>query len=457
MRLVFDRGTLLLEEPPAHLDPSTLPGARVDPRVGALRAKASHHRALKDALTEAGIPVDDVASRRTLPPPRLEPPELRPYQRAALDAWDLAGRRGLVVLPTGAGKTRVAIAAAARAATSVLCLVPTRVLLAQWIDAWKAAGVPVVGCYGDGERRLAPVTVSTYESAWRHLDVIGDRFGLLVADEAHHLETSPRAEALEMSIAPLRLGLTATPGKDPHGRVRDLVGSAVYALGIQDLAGTYLADFDVVRLHVELNADERAVYDEAMATYRKAMSWARSQAPEGSYTDLVGLLSRSDEGRAALRAFQRAERIVGCPAHKRALLDRMIARLRETNVRGIVFVRDNEDAYDLARSHLIMPITCDISRAERDEALARYRSGELSLLVSAQVLNEGFDLPDAEVAIVVGGRLGEREHIQRIGRVLRPRPDKRAVVYELVARDTHEVRRADRRSHALAARRPAPN
>jgi superfamily II DNA or RNA helicase len=96
-----------------------------------------------------------------------------------------------------------------------------------------------------------------------------------------------------------------------------------------------------------------------------------------------------------------------------------------------------------------MPITCDVSRPEREAALDAFRRGELRALVSSRVLNEGVDVPDADVAIVVGAAHGEREHVQRVGRILRPSPGKRAVVYELVAAGTSEVRRSDERRQRL--------
>jgi superfamily II DNA or RNA helicase len=120
--------------------------------------------------------------------------------------------------------------------------------------------------------------------------------------------------------------------------------------------------------------------------------------------------------------------------------------------RVLVFTADNEAAYAIANRHLIMPLTCDIGRRERDDVLARFRRAELSALVSARVLNEGLDVPEADVAIVVGGALGEREHVQRVGRTLRPGPGKRAVVYELVTRASIEARQARRRRAGLGAR-----
>jgi len=98
-----------------------------------------------------------------------------------------------------------------------------------------------------------------------------------------------------------------------------------------------------------------------------------------------------------------------------------------------------------------MPITRDIGRPERQRAFDAFRRGELASLVSAQVLNEGIDLPEADTAILVGGRLGPREYVQRVGRLLRPAPDKQALVHELVTRTTHEVRDVARKRRELGS------
>jgi len=114
-----------------------------------------------------------------------------------------------------------------------------------------------------------------------------------------------------------------------------------------------------------------------------------------------------------------------------------------------VFTADNATAYAIARELLVMPITCDIRRAERSTMIERFRSGETPVLVSSQVLDEGFDVPDADVAIVVGGTGSQRRYIQRIGRVLRPRAGKRAVVYELAVHASAELSQVARRRRGL--------
>lgn len=132
LKLRFDQGTILLTEPPHNLDLEAGPGVLWDPRVGAHRAPANRLSALRGWLREARIDFEDVAPSPQPAAGLWSPADLRPYQEAALSAWALAHRRGIVALPTGSGKTRLAIAAIRRTGLSALCLVPTRVLLDQW-------------------------------------------------------------------------------------------------------------------------------------------------------------------------------------------------------------------------------------------------------------------------------------------------------------------------------------
>ncbi len=454
-RLAFDRGTLLLdrfENDGAVL--AAVPDVRFDARVERYRAPAHRLESVRDALDRRGIGVEvPPPARRLGPVGRFGAIELRPYQDAALGAWAVARRRGVVVLPTGAGKTRLAIGAIARARAPAICLVPTRVLLEQWRREIARVYSGPVGCLGDGSAEIAPITVSTFESAYRRMPEIGDRFGLLVVDEAHHFGQGQRDEALEMCTASARLGLTATPprmGAPASEALEALVGPIVFELAIGDLAGRFLAEFDLVILELHLSPDERAAYAADTALYRAALERFQLIAPEGNWPSFARSAARTEDGREALRAFQRTRRLLSLTRAKAAVLEALLDRHRDSRV--LVFTADNAAAYAVARRFLVMPLTCDIGRAERDAALAAFRAGTLRALVSSRVLNEGLDVPDADVAIVVGGTQGEREHVQRVGRCLRPRDGKRAIVYELVTRGTFEVRQGRRRRHALDAR-----
>ena len=457
MRLVFDRGTIVLlglDGPKAELtsaDFADLPGALWDARIAALRCPARFHQTLLSELRHRGVRfADEVASLPDRPWRESPAVELRPYQEAALAAWELSDRRGTAVLPTGSGKTRLAIAAMARAKVPTLCLVPTRVLLDQWARAIRELLGFEPGRLGDGEHRIDAVTVATSESGWRHMHTLGNQFGFLVVDEVHHFGIGMRDEALDMCTAPLRLGLAATkPGDTAMARLCELVGPTVYELRVDELTGEFLAPFDTVVLHLDLTPQERSEYESHMAFFRDVMRRYKRFNPRSTWDEFAKVAARTEEGRRAIAAWHSARKITAFPQAKRAMVGTLLARHRAT--RTIVFVADNPTAYAISREHLIMPLTCHIKRKERERVLGLFKEGRLRALVSAQVLNEGLDVPDAEVGIIVAGSKGEREHVQRVGRVLRPRPDKRALVYELVVRSTAEVGQARKRRSALAA------
>jgi superfamily II DNA or RNA helicase len=455
MRLVFDRGTVLLLDAANDATAAHLPGMMWDPRVGAFRAPAWRHPDVVSALAGRGVRHSDDVAGRHEPPGTWREFELRGYQRAALAAWAGGNHRGVVVLPTGSGKTRVGLAALAEQGVTALVMVPTRVLLDQWHQEIAAVFPHPVGRLGDGHRDLTAITVATYESAYRHMSELGNRFGLLVIDEAHHFGVGMRDEALEMSTAPARLGLTATPVRDGAAAagVARLIGPTIYELTIADLAGTYLADFEIASVRVDLTPEERDRYDRLIAMYRSAHAQFQRLAPGSTWAEFASAAVRTTAGRAALRAWREARRLVSLCDAKRSVVGNLLAGHRGARI--LIFVADNDAAYAIARDHLVMPLTCDIGRSERADALERFRAGHLRVLVSARVLNEGLDVPSADIAIIVSGSQGEREHVQRVGRLLRPAPGKRALVYELIARGTIDVGQAARRSRGLVARRAA--
>src|SRR5678816_1203569 len=157
-----------------------------DEELRAWRVPAERYAALSERLAAAGVAVADELCRRESAV-AWSLPALRWYQEAALARWAAAGARGVVALPTGAGKTLVALAAIARLGVAALCLVPTRLLLDQWARALARCADQAIGRLGDGEHVVAPVTVATYASAVSWAPRIGDRFGLVIVDEAHHV------------------------------------------------------------------------------------------------------------------------------------------------------------------------------------------------------------------------------------------------------------------------------
>lgn len=441
----FEGGTLVLD----GADPAALPpGFAWDPRIGRARAPANAYAALVEAAREAGIALDDRArAYKKLDGLRhLGARTARHYQEEAVAAWRAARWRGTIVLPTGAGKSYVAERVIAEARRSTLVVVPTLDLLSQWYGNLRAAFGEEVGLLGGGQHDVRDITVSTYDSACIHLERYGDRFGLVVWDEAHHLPAPAYARAAESCIAPLRLGLTATPERPDGGerRMYELVGPVCYRREITELAGDFLAEYTTEVVTVRLTDAERAAYEQLRGRYRAfvADQGIRMGGPDG-WKQFLRASSRSKEGRAAFRAFQESRRIAHGTERKLELVRALVAQ--EWGRRTIVFTNDNDSAYRIAGMLLAPCITHHTDVKERRAWLDAFGAGEVTVLVTSRVLNEGVDLPAAEVAIVVSGTSTVRESVQRLGRILRPGRDKQAVLYELVAEGTTEVHASERR------------
>lgn len=444
MRTVrFDRGTLVAEgfgdEPPD--------GFVRDPRVSGHRGPASAYPRVVLDLHRAKVPYTDDARRYgVLGRPHASPREPRPYQREAIEAWRRAGRRGTVVLPTGAGKSFVAELAIADADRDVLVVAPTLDLVSQWYDGLiRAFGEPV-GVLGGGVHEVHPITVATYDSAWMHIERYGDRFGLIVYDEVHHLPGASYRFAADGAIAPFRLGLTATLERPDnlHHDLDHLVGPVVYARGIVELSGEFLAEYSTEVISVALEPAERAAYEEARSVYRTFVddTGLRLGGPDG-WRRFLQASARSTAGRKAFRAWRESRRILEGTEAKMKVVASLLREHHDNRV--LVFTNDNATVFEVSRRLLVPAITHHTDVKERRAILAAFADGSLPAIATSRVLNEGVDLPSADVAIIMSGTATTREHVQRLGRVLRKRGDKQARLYELVVGGSVEEQTSARR------------
>lgn len=418
-----------------------------DPRTRSYRAPAVCYADVVRALGRAKIAFDDSARRYEELPLEIRATRTpRPYQKEAIAAWSQARGRGVVVLPTGAGKSYVAVLALAEKRRSGLVIAPTLDLVRQWYDILRTSfGVPV-GIIGGGEHRVRPLTVSTYDSAYLHMESIGARFGVVVFDECHHLPSDAYALAARFCLAPYRLGLSATPERT-DGReslLTELVGPTVYRKDILELSGEYLAEYDTERITLHLGPEERAEYGSERAIYTGFLrkSGIRMSSPSG-WGDFIFRSSTSTEGRRAMQAYRRQRELAFAAPAKLDFLEHLLHVHRGD--RMLVFTEDNATAYTVSRRFLVPAITHQTKVSERSELLSRFGDGRYGAVVTSKVLNEGVDVPDANVAVVLSGSGSVREHVQRLGRILRPKEGKRAVLYELVSADTSEAFTSNRR------------
>ena len=464
--LRYDEGTIRIDgEAAAELE--GLSFVERDPRSKSYRAPAHRYAYLLETCLDRGLPVengvleaDEIGDLETAY-------ELRGYQTEALDAWRERGERGVIELPTGSGKTVVAIGAIAALNAPTLVVVPTIDLLEQWQEELDAefGERAAIGRLGGGTQRVEAITVATYDSAYLRADELGDRFGLLVFDEVHHLGGGGYRDIGRLMAAPARLGLTATFERPDgaHEAIEGLVGPVVYRRSADELAGEHLADYDIKRIQVELTPEERERYERLQGTFTDYLASSGLQLRSGSdYQELVKRSGSDPEAREALLAKQRAREVMMNADGKTDALADILDRHREDRV--IVFTAYTDLVYELAERFLIPPITNETGADERREILDRFRRGEYSRIVAANVLDEGVDVPDANVAVVLSGSGSEREFTQRLGRVLRPKGGDvadpadsagaegesrsrtgRALLYEVVTSETAEERVARRR------------
>jgi superfamily II DNA or RNA helicase len=446
-KLKFDRGTLILHPPPrgkAWIDFATW-----DDRVERFRIPAMHYRSLVERLQQEGVAFEDgakgfeaIALDCTL--------ERTPYphQQEALDAWKQAGRQGVVVLPTASGKTYLAQMAIQSTPRSTLITVPTLDLMHQWYAHLEAAFPDAdLGLLGGGSRDRTSILVATYDSAAIHAETLGNRYGLLICDECHHLPSDFNRVIAEYSIAPYRLGLTATPDRS-DGRHRDLdtlLGPVVYARSPEDLAGQALANHEIVQIRVKLSHPERERYDRLIQTrnafLQEANIWLGTL---NGWQRFVRASAQSKSGRKAMLAHREARAIaLGTEGKLRVLGDLLAQHYPEQT---LIFTNDNATVYRISQDFLIPAITHQTPVKERHEILQKFCSGEYKNLVASHVLNEGVDVPAASIAILLSGTGSTREYIQRLGRILRRGSgNKQAILYEVVAEETAEEGVSQRR------------
>jgi superfamily II DNA or RNA helicase len=414
----------------------------IDPRRKCLRALPIDYPAISSALAKRYRVDLRFDPRPDLPHAVETAQQPRPYQEDALRAWEAAGHRGVVVLPTGAGKTLVGLMALAALNTTTLICVPTLDLLGQWrvgLLANTSLEEGDVGVWGGGEKDLKPVTVITYDSAAIHTRILRE-FGLLVFDEVHHLPADTYRTVAEGAIATARLGLSATPERSDlrHSDLDRLVGPVVYErLPAQLREERHIADYRTEQISVGLTEEERTAYDRAAEVYRRYLRRHRISMRSGSDYErfLIWRSGNDPAAREALLAHQAARKIALTASGKLHTVAGLLKRHRDDRV--LIFSEYNSLVDTIGRQFCVPTVTHKTPAAERRAILEGFRSGRFSKLATGRVLNEGVDLPDANVAIILSGSATKREFIQRLGRVLRPKQTQ-AVLYEVVTEETTE-------------------
>ncbi|MGV0384997.1 DNA repair helicase XPB [Corynebacterium sp. 22_2729] len=385
---------------------------------------------LKQELLKVGWPAEDLAGYvdGEAHPIELsqehEEWQLRDYQEMAADSfWE--GGSGVVVLPCGAGKTMVGAASMAKAKATTLILVTNTVAGRQWKDELvrrTSLTEDEIGEYSGEKKEIRPVTIATYQvvtrkskGEYRALELFDSRdWGLIIYDEVHLLP-APVFRMTSDLQSRRRLGLTATLVREDgrEGDVFSLIGPKRYDAPWKDIESQgWIAPADCTEVRVQLTEAERMVY----ATAEQSDKY-RLAATTPTKTKVVRKIMEMHPDEPTL--------IIG------AYIDQLEEIAGELDVPVIDGKTGN---------------------AKREKLYQQFRDGELQTLVVSKVANFSIDLPGASVAIQISGTFGSRqEEAQRLGRILRPKPDGGgAFFYSIVARDTLDADYAAHRQRFLA-------
>ncbi|MGB9960016.1 MAG: DEAD/DEAH box helicase family protein [Candidatus Bathyarchaeales archaeon] len=445
VRLTYFKGTVVIEG-----DVST-PYGQWDPRVRAYRAPGCFYRDILKYLQRSRIPFEDNVLKSPPAPPITGRVELYPYQREAFRRWMENGGWGVICIATAGGKTYIGLKAIEELKQATLVLVPTLALVDQWVERLREKLGVEAGVLGGGKHEIKWVTVSTYDSAYIHAEELGDKFSILIADEVHHLFAPEYSQIAEMLAAPFRMGLTSTLQRADmrHLDAPRLIGGVVYEAGHEELAGKYVAPYEHKKVFVELTPEEKAEYERHWSTYRAYLLMHNLEMrSEEDFRRLIMLSAYDPKAREALLARNKALKIA---LNSEAKMRFLAEQLKASREKTLIFTLHNSLVYAISKRFLIPAITHKTPEAERRLILSRFRSGEYRAIVTSQVLDEGLDVPDAERGIVLSGTGSPRQHIQRLGRLLRKSEGKVALLIEVVSRETKEAEISRRR------RRKTPN
>ena len=380
---------------------------------------------------------------------------LYPWQQRAFDAWHKAGSVGVVEAVTGAGKTRVALRAIADECQNggrALVLVPTIELVSQWkreIRRYVSYGLGMnsrIGCLGGGDQdslQLCDILVSTASSAAQREIPFPGRHALLVADEVHHYGAESWSQALKPRFQ-ARLGLTATYSREDLGKETYLdpyFGAVCYSLDYAEaLRDGVIANFRVAFVGVEFSASEAAEYEEAsvrLAKYRRKLvyDYGLPSEPFGLFIREIqklrwaGAAEWSKVAGFYLSAFTKRRGLMASSAQKLDRIAGLLPAIRDAE-RTILFSQTKTaatDAVSLLTSNgirgKVLDATMDLD--ERHQVFSGFESGEHELVAAPKLLDEGVDVPSADLAIVLATSRSRRQLVQRMGRVIRKKPDGR--------------------------------
>lgn len=444
--LKYHKGTIVI----SGLE--SLPYTTIDSRTNSLISYGINYKKITEYLKEKNVDYEDLVLN-LLPLGQLPKikVKLRDYQKEAIESWSQE-KMGSIVLPTGAGKTIIGLKIIEMINSPTLIVVPTLDLIKQWTQILSQSFNIEIGNIGGGTENIQAITVSTYDSAYIKASSIGNKFLLIVFDEVHHLPAPSYRLIAETYIAPFRLGLTATLEREDHldADFPYLIGKTTFRITANELAkNNYLANYVIERKQTFMSEEEYQKYKENMTLYHTCLR--KIGLKMNSYNSFKRLIMISSRNNLARRALVARNKAIDIALNSRSKMDEIRKILSENkNIKTIIFTQHNKLVYDISNAFLIPFITYKSSREEREDVLGGFKDGRYNAIVTSKVLDEGIDVPDAQLGILVSGTGSSREFVQRLGRLLRPKNDnQQARLIEIVSSGTSETLTSKRRQRSM--------
>lgn len=372
---------------------------------------------------------------------------LRQFQQEAVDKI-LEQRRGTIEVATGSGKTGVAIALELKLRLPMVILVPTKALIDQnWLPKLREAGIHAGVYYGE-EKRPGFVTISTYQTLVREPTAIRS-FPIVVFDEGD-LSVGPTWVRIleEAQSHPYAVVLTATLPDDVERKAQLLENFPVLVRRTprEQIEAGHFVPVEVIPKYVQLGPAARRAYDEVTQRLR-SLRYRLGTGNIGQVRRYLAGAAGSEMAKYAaayLRNLQeRTSLLTNVPERAPVLLSIAQAHPGE---RMILFGTRVEPLAEMA-AYLTMNgyptrmISAETTRGDRRSIFQHWRPGDIPIIASVDVITRGIDVPEASVAVLIGGGAGARRLIQRVGRIVRPAPGKSvATAYILAAQGTNEER-----------------
>ena len=384
--------------------------------------------------------------------------ELYQWQEEALAKWKSQNYQGVVEAVTGAGKTRVGISATIEELEQggfVLIIVPSLELLRQWENSLKEylPGNIRIGLFGNGSQATFKdfdIIISTVNGARKYELLPRSKGGLLIADECHRYGSDCNKDALDERFT-RRLGLSATYRRNDNGNTDFLepyFGETCFEMDyVRAIDDGVISNFSVALIGVNFSYNERTKYEDYSKSLKQlkkklVINFEVTEEPFGEFMKEVSRLveSNSEDGRFAARAYmksfkERRKLLAESPSKMKGLL-KLIDAIRLSN-RTLIFTQTIKSAETITENLQTFEINAhsihsQIQMEQRKQILQEFGNGEIKVVVAPQVLDEGIDVPEADLAIIIAASKTRRQMIQRMGRVLRLKNDGRIARFALL-------------------------